>query len=274
MRNPTARWVATRLSSEAGLTIAELLMAAFIGLVVLGASWGAVAVQGRSAIFQTGLADAQATGRGAGTILLQDLRMAGFGMLGVSPDDDVPPLEFAEAGGVTTLTLRGAFNNVQTTLAIGAPAGANTITVNPPPSGTSFVAGEMVLVDSGLDSEIKTITGVTANGDDQDIALDSALDHQYPVGPNVTQLEEVIYQWDGDLLQRNGQVVADSASEFVIQFVAQDGTVTNVPGADLRSVQLELTADDPAPLPDGPVPQSRVETEVNVRNLTFHFDLG
>lgn len=273
MRNTRIGFVRRLLSSESGLTIAELLMAAFIGLVVLGASWGAVAVQGRSAVYQTGLADAQATGRGAGTILLQDLRMAGYGMLGVSPDDDVPPLEFDQSGGVTTLTLRGAFANVQTTLKTGAAAGATSLTVNPPAEG-SFITGESVLVDSGLDSEVKTITSVSTVGGDLTIGLDSALDHQYPVGPNVIQLEEVIYTWDQTMLQRNGQVVADNATEFELQFVDQDGTVSAAPGDDLRSVLLEMVAADPAPLPDSAVPQSTVETEVNVRNLTFRFDLS
>jgi len=261
------------LGDECGLTIAELLMAAFIGLVVLGVSWGTVAVQGRSAAFQTGLADAQASGRGAGTILLQDLRMAGFGMLGVSAGENLPPIDFAQAGGTTTLTLRGAFNNIQTTLKIGAPAGATSITVNPPASG-GFSTGEKVLVDSGLDSEVKEIASVSTVGGDMVIGLDSALDHQYPVGPNVTQIEEVVYTWDGTLLLRNGQVVADNATTFNLQFVDQSGTVSVAPGSDLRSVLLDLVAADPAPLAGGPVPQSAVSTEVNVRNLTFRFDLS
>lgn len=261
------------LSSESGLTIAELLMAAFIGLVVLGASWGAVAVQGRSAAFQSGLADAQTSGRGAGTILLQDLRMAGYGMLGVSPDEDLSPIDFEQSGGVTTLTLRGAFDNVQATLKVGAPAGATSITVNPPANG-AFIAGEDVLVDSGLDSEVKEITGVSTTSGDLVISLDSALNHQYPIGPNVTQIEEVVYTWDGTMLLRNGQVMADNATSFDLQFVDQDGTVSPQPGDDLRSVILELVAADPSPQPNAPVAQSAVETEVNVRNLTFRFDLS
>ncbi len=261
------------LSDERGFTIAELLMAAFIGLLVLGASWGAVAVQGRSAAQQTGLADAQATGRGAGTIILQDLRMAGFGMLGVSPDEDLSPIEYDESGGVTTLTLRGAFNNVQTTLKAGAVPGASTITVNPPADG-SFVTGENLLIDSGLDSEVKVITSVSTVSGDLTIGLDSALDHQYPVGPNVIQLEDLIYTWDGALLLRNGQVLADNATGFDLQFVDQDGTVSVAPGDDLRSVILDVVAADPAPLPGSPPAKSTVSTEVNVRNLTFRFDLS
>src|SRR4051812_31854284 len=71
-----------RLRDESGMTIMELLVGAGIGLFVIGSVFSAVRVQGRSAAYQTGMADAQLTGRGAGELLLQDLRMAGFGMLG------------------------------------------------------------------------------------------------------------------------------------------------------------------------------------------------
>ncbi|MBM4265284.1 MAG: hypothetical protein FJ144_01510 [Deltaproteobacteria bacterium] len=277
MREPkpaSARSPARLLADERGLTIAELLVGAAIAMVVLGVGFGTVAVQGRSAAMQTGLADAQNTGRGAGEILLQDLRMAGFGMLGVDPEDAVPPIEFGVLGGETTLTLRGAFTNTQTTLKVGAPKNATSVVVNPPPAGTAFVAGELVLVDSGLSSEIKTITGVSTVGGDLTINLDSPLQHQYPVGPNVIQLEEVVYTWENDLLLRNGQVVADAATTFDLDFVAQDATVADEPGENLRSVVLDLVAEHPSPLPDTPTPDSHVTTEVNVRNLTFRFDLS
>ncbi len=261
------------LGDESGMTIAELLMAAFIGIVVLGASWGAVAVQGRSAAFQSGLADAQSSGRGAGTLLLQDLRMAGFGMLGVSADEDLAPLEYEESGGVTTLKLRGAFAAVQTTLKIAAAAGTSSITVNPP-EANPFVLGEMVLVDSGLGSEVKVIVSVSSVAGDIVLALDSPLTRAYPIGPNVTQIEEIVYTWDGTILDRNGEVVADNAAALDLRFVDQQGNVTDEPGGDLRSVLVDLVAVDPAPLPDAPAAQSVVSTEVNVRNLAFRYDLG
>jgi hypothetical protein len=273
-RCASTRSPARLLTDERGMTIAELLVGAAIAMVVLGVGFGTVAVQGRSAALQTGLADAQHTGRGAGEILLQDLRMAGFGMLGVDPEEEVPPIEFGVLGGETTLTLRGAFTNTQTTLAVGAAKNANSVVVNPPPAGTAFVPGELVLIDSGLSSEIKTITGVTPNGGNQTINLDSPLQHQYPIGPNVIQLEEVVYTWENDLLLRNGQVVADAATTFDLDFVAQDGAIADEPGENLRSVVLDLVAEHPSPLPDTPTPDSHVTTEVNVRNLTLRFDLS
>ena len=80
-------------ADECGFTILELLVSTLVGLTVLGGLTGAVISQGRSMATQRGLADAQAMGRGTNEILMQDLRMAGYGMLGVNPDDDLPPIE-------------------------------------------------------------------------------------------------------------------------------------------------------------------------------------
>jgi hypothetical protein len=126
------------------MTIMELLVGAGIALFVVGSVFSAVRVQGRSAAYQTGMADAQLTSRGAGELLLQDLRMAGFGMLGVSPADATtyPPLAVVTAGSTTTLTMRGAFSNITTTLAGSANAGQTTLNVNVPATG-AFTAGNL-----------------------------------------------------------------------------------------------------------------------------------
>src|SRR5690606_303771 len=143
-----------------------------IGLFVVGTVFAAVRVQGRSAAFQTGLADAQLTSRGAGELLLQDLRMAGFGMLGLSPADAAnhPPVSVTTSGGWTTLTLRGAFSNVTTTVATAINAGTSTISVTPPAMG-SFEPNNFVLVDSGLASEIRRITSVGSSGGNVTLGL-------------------------------------------------------------------------------------------------------
>ena len=262
------------LDNERGLTIAELLMAAFIGLVILGASWGTVAVQGRSAAYQVGLADAQEVGRGAGVLLLRDLRLAGYGMLGVPADADLAPLEYNEAGGGMTLRLRAAFDDVSAPLQVSSPAGASSITVSPPAGGGTFTVGENVLIDSGLDAEVREISGTSSLDGNIVLQLDSSLDAQYPVGPSVTQIEEVVYEWDGQILTRNGEIVAESAPELDFEFIDHEGVVRDSPETNLRSVVLTLQATDPSPLPDSPVAQSVVQTEVNVRNMAFRFDLS
>jgi len=273
-RRPSCRAV---LRDERGMTIMELLVASFIGLFVVGTVFAAVRVQGRSAAYQSGLADAQITTRGAGELLLRDLRMAGFGMLGVSPTDAAtyPPLSYTEVGGVTTLVLRGAFDNVTTTVATSVAPG-NTINVTPPAQG-SFQVNNLVLIDSGLSSEVRQITGVGSAGGNVTLTVAPALTHSYPIGPFVTQLEVVTYRWEGNVLRRNNQVIADNAPAFDIRFYEQEvgAPATDTPGDDLRSVTIDFQAAQAAAakLPDNPTAKSRVVTEANMRNLAFRFTL-
>lgn len=268
-----------RLRDESGMTIMELMVGAGLALFVIGSVFSVVRVQGRSAAYQTGMADAQLTSRGAGELLLQDLRMAGFGMLGVSPEDaeEFPPLEVELDSGVTTLILRGAFSNVSTTLAGSAAAGASTLNVNPPATG-AFEVGNLVLVDSGLSAEVFTIASVGSGSGTVTIGLDGQLENNYPLGPFVTQLEVVTYTYGaeagGMFLRRNGQVVAENVPTFDLRYVDEDGTITDDPGDAVRSVLLEFEAAQSAPLPGQASAKSKVETEANMRNLAFRFSLS
>jgi hypothetical protein len=266
--NALGRRSRSALASEAGFTIMELLVATFIGMVVLGTMWGAVAVQGRGAATQMGLADAQLASRGASEVLLQDLRMAGFGMLGVSKDEAIPPIEVTTVGAVRTVTLRGAYTGTSTTIAASTPAGSSSITVLPPTEG-AFRTNELLVIDSGLNSEIKTLSSVSAAGGNLVLGLSSPLEFQYPLGPNVTQIEEVEYSYDGAVLRRNDEVLVDSAGSFLLRYVDQNGTMTTDPSDDLRSVLLDMQAAQSSNLPGNLSAHAAIDTEVNVRNLAF-----
>src|SRR5262249_38064723 len=160
-----------------------------------------------------------------------------YGMLGVSDTAGIPPVAVTNGGGTTTITLRGNFSNVSTTLKNAAAAGANSVVVNPPASG-AFAVGNLVLGDSGLNSDVKTITSVTAGGGGFTIGLDSALANAYPIGPDVTQIEVVTYTLTGTVLRRNNQVMADNVTGFQLQYVDQNGNVTATPGTTVRSATL------------------------------------
>ncbi|MBY0280366.1 hypothetical protein K2Z84_33960 [Candidatus Binatia bacterium] len=261
------------------MTIMELLVGAGISLFVIGTVFAAVRVQGRSAAFQSGLADAQITSRGAGELLLQDLRMAGFGMLGMSPADSTnnPPVAVNTVSGVTNIVLRGAFSNVTTTLAGAASAGQTTLSVNPPASGT-FSTGNLVLVDSGLSSEVFTITSVGSNAGLIQLGLSGQLKNSYPLGPFVTQIEVVTYTYGNEggrmVLRRNGQVVAENVPTLQLQYIANDGTITSTPGTTVRSVTINFQAAEPSALPGNPTAKSNVTTEANMRNLVFRFSMS
>jgi prepilin-type N-terminal cleavage/methylation domain-containing protein len=258
---------------QTGFTVIELLVAIALGGVVLGSTVGAISAQGRSAALQQGLADAQLTSRGIAELFQQDLRMSGYGMLGVSPDEDVDPLEYSQVGVKETVTLRGAYANIQTTLKQGAIAGSTNIIVDDPATGV-FVTGEMILIDSGMNSEIRTITATTSVSGDLTIGLDAPLQYQYPVGPNVTQLEVVTWELDGTMLRRNGAVIADNVGSMDLEYIDHLGNIAVIPGDDLRSVLIDLRTAEPTTLPGSPEASSQLKTEVNVRNLAFRFTLG
>ena len=277
LRDQSGTWA--RLRDQSGMTIMELLVGAGLSLFVIGTVFSAVRVQGRGAAYQTGMADAQLTSRGAGELLLQDLRMAGFGMLGVSPADatNFPPLEVEQSGGATQLILRGAFGNVTTTLAGAASVGQSTLDVNPPGMG-EFAVNNLVLIDSGLSSEVFTITGVGSGGGNIQLSLSGTLQNAYPLGPFVTQLEVVTYSFGAEggtnVLRRNGQVVAENVPTFEVRYLDEDGVETATPGDSVRSVRVNFETGQASTLPGSQPARSKVVTEANMRNLAFRFSLS
>ncbi|MFM8412692.1 MAG: hypothetical protein ACKOCT_20760 [Alphaproteobacteria bacterium] len=259
---------------EAGNTIAELLAASFLSLLVLSVVFSAVRAQGRSAAIQSGAADAHLTIRGASEILLSDLRMAGYGMLAVPPASGVPPIEVTRTSGATTLVLRGNFSNATASLAQAAVAGASNMVVTPSSGSGSFRAGNRVVVDSGLASEVKTVTGVAASGSNLNLSLDTPLARSYPIGPDVAQVESVTYDLSGGVLRRSGQVLADDVTSFDLVFIDQAGTQGTTPGTSPRSVILSLAARQAAPSVDAPKVASSVSIEAHLRNLAMRWDAG
>jgi hypothetical protein len=69
-------------------------------------------------------------------------------------------------------------------------------------------------------------------------------------------------------------VVADNAPTVSFQFVDHMGNVAATPGENVRSVVLNLIAQQPTKLPDNPTVASSVVTEANLRNLAFRFKLS
>jgi Tfp pilus assembly protein PilW len=61
-----------------GFTILELIIAMFMGLVVLGAVYGALTEQNRNVLLQEQLAEMQWNARTAMEIMMRDIRMAGY----------------------------------------------------------------------------------------------------------------------------------------------------------------------------------------------------
>ncbi len=257
--------------SEQGFSLIEMLVAIAISGAILGSMVGAMTAQGRSASYQQGLADAQLTSRAVGYLFQQDLRMAGYGMLGVGADTGLSPLEYANANGRQELTLRGAFGDIRSALLTSTSAGSSTIEVS---VGSNFGVGEIVLIDSGLSSETGVIAGAQVVGGALQIQLEDSLAHHYPTGTKVTEIEQVLWVLDNGVFRRNGSVMGDNLRDLQLDFIAENGDVAAAPGADLRAVRISLRSAQATGLPDNPEASSIMQTEVNVRNLAFRFPTG
>jgi len=256
---------------EQGFSLIEMIVAIAIGGTILGSMVGAMTAQGRSASYQQGLADAQLTSRAIGYLFQQDVRMAGYGMLGVGADTGLSALAYETQNGRQELTLRGAFGDIRGKLMASVSSGSSTIEVPPSPD---FGVGEVVLIDSGMSSEMGVISALQIVGGALQIQLETALEHQYPMGTKVIEIEEVLWVLDNGVFQRNGSVMCDNLRELQIDFIAEDGEITAVPSPDLRAVQISLRSAQATGLPDNPEASSIMQTEVNLRNLAFRYSRG
>lgn len=257
--------------SEQGFSLVEMLVAIAIGGAILGSMVGGMTAQGRSASYQQGLADAQLTSRAIGHLFQQDLRMAGYGMLGVGADTGLSPLSYAAPTGRQELTLRGAFGDVRSALLATAGAGSSAVHVA---VGPNFVEGELVLIDSGLSSETKTITGIQTIDGALQLQLDGSLEHQYPMGTKVIEIEQIVWALENGIFRRNGSVMGDNLRDLQLEFIDHEGEVSSAPTDDLRAVKINLRSAQATGLPDNPEASSSMQTEVNVRNLAFRFQMG
>jgi prepilin-type N-terminal cleavage/methylation domain-containing protein len=223
--------------SEQGFSLVEMLVAIAIGGAILGSMVGGMTAQGRSASYQQGLADAQLTSRAIGHLFQQDLRMAGYGMLGVGADTGLSPLSYAAPTGRQELILRGAFGDVRSALLATAGAGSSAVHVA---VGPNFVEGE----------------------------------HQYPMGTKVIEIEQIVWALENGIFRRNGSVMGDNLRDLQLEFIDHEGEVSSAPTDDLRAVKINLRSAQATGLPDNPEASSSMQTEVNVRNLAFRFQMG
>ena len=107
--------------------------------------------------------------------------------------------------------------------------------------------------------------------------LDGQLQNDYPLGPFVTQLEQVIYTYgprrhDVPAPQRPGG--RENVPPSSCQYVDEDGTVSATPGGHRALGDARLRGRAGGDLPGNPSAISQVITEANMRNLAFRFSLS
>lgn len=143
------------IKNEKGFTLIEMLIAAVIGIIVLGGSIYAFTKQDKLIRQQNADTNLRALGRLAMSEFATEIRRAGYGL---------PPGLGITAADAATLTIQANINDVYAMLAVDANAGNATISVIDitGPSGLAFQDGDPIAifdVSNPTNSEINAIIG-------------------------------------------------------------------------------------------------------------------
>lgn len=224
----------TRLKTEEGFTLAELLIVAAILGLVMAAIVGIYQMTQRSILFASAGEDAQVAARAVLDRLATDLRLINAGRsttAGAITAASATSMTFR--ADIDNDTLDGAGN--EPTLSALVNTGATTVQLT---STGGFSAGELLTVADGPISETQSIIAVSGNS----VTLAAGLSTWYPAGSVARSVETVTYTYTptptgGTLTQTAGggppQILADNLQ--ALQFTYWDGSTPPAPITDLTT---------------------------------------
>jgi prepilin-type N-terminal cleavage/methylation domain-containing protein len=261
-----------------GFTLVELLAAISVASIALVMLAGAVKSQGSSAVYQMGSADMQQNVRSALDLFRREVRMAGYGMSAVKPTT-LPILQVPSvgAGELYRIDLYGNFNFVRSRVnTAGAASGATTVLLAPSglagaclPGSKVYTVGQRVSIESVLLSVNQVLTIISYSAVNCSIGVTPALNADYESGSPVNEIQQITYSLTtGNVLLRNGVVVADQIDALTMAYILENGTQTANPSTvmkDLRSASITLRSEMAAH--EGMRPQAELQSEVRIRNL-------
>jgi prepilin-type N-terminal cleavage/methylation domain-containing protein len=233
---------------QSGFSLAELMVAMVLGIILIGAVYNTYMAQTRSYNVQEQVAEMQQTARVAMDMILRDVRMAGYQAAGFTvPNSNaiVAINSSTDPDGIIASDNQG----LSTTLTANASAGAGSITVmsvDPNGDGTvDFSQNAGVIISDGVRTQGFTITGVAGTV----LTLSGSLAKAY-LAANTVVVPAVVYDVVGTDLRRNGLVLARNIEDLQFAYVFADGDQANAPNdtdgdatnnpADIRSVRIDL----------------------------------
>ncbi len=243
MTNP--KKILTHLNNERGLTMSELIIGAFIGVIVLGVTVIIFTNQQKVLQDENDKTHIRAKGRHAVKQIAKEVRMAGFGL---------PATEGITAMGTNSISFRSNLDGVRTTTppcsgcagTVAASSGdANIIVVD----GSGFSGGDKVVFhDPGFDkSETNTVSGSAAFS----IALTSGLTNDYVYGANTNLV--TINKYNDITIALSGtditKTVDGVTSTLISDVAATNGLEFDFYGAStttaVRKVGITVNLEDP-----------------------------
>jgi prepilin-type N-terminal cleavage/methylation domain-containing protein len=228
------------LSNQAGFTLVELLVSMILGLLLLGAVMEAFSSQDKAYRTQDQITGLQQGVRAAADLVVDDVRMAGYGL----PDTGVgswvtwvamtanPEITDGAAGAPDTVSVAAAFEPPVGSLLAPVVPGATLVQLGAG-EGTAFNTSDRSVLYLGR-NESALVTGVA--GDVLTIDTDPAtggnqgLTVGYPAGAPVEAVSVVTYRLVGTTLMRDenrgdgDQPVVDAIED--LQLTRAGSTVT------------------------------------------------
>ncbi len=267
-----------RLGNQRGTSLIELLIASFIGLVVVGAAFELYLTQHKNWIIQDQVTDAQQAARSSMRMLTNHIRMAGYGlptnvtpMLTSNSDPDTLTIFYQPPGGCQA--------RLQTAMTMPTSeldcSGADVV---------CFEADQWAYIhDPVADSGEWFIVSHVHEGSSEIEHSTMPFSKAYPVGSLVMKIEAYRFYIDkSDSLhptlmhQKIGEFPdahAENIADLQFRYVMQNGDTLDVPNqAELvRQVLIEIAAHtDRTDLQfEGEYRRREFATKVQVRNLGF-----
>jgi prepilin-type N-terminal cleavage/methylation domain-containing protein len=227
-------------SGEGGFTLVELLIAMALSLVVLGAAFSAFTYQDKAYRTQAQVTEMQQELRAAADLIVQDVRMAGYGLPGSAVGSYVTwvPMtadpEITDGGaGPDTLSIAAAFDTAGS-LAVDALAGTAAIVVGAG-EGANFNPAERSAFFLGRNQSgvVRSVVGDTLTVDMDPVAAGvQGMDVDYPAGTPIEAVKVITYHLAGTTLMRNenrgdgDQPVVDHIEDFQVSRAGDTVTVS------------------------------------------------
>lgn len=266
------------IKNEKGFTLIEMMIAAFIGIIVLGGSIYTFTKQDTLIRQQNAKTNLRALSRLAMSEFATEIRRAGYGL---------PPGLGITAAADATLTIQANINDVFAMLAVDANAANTTISVVDitGPSGLAFQNGDPIAIfdpSNPTNSEINAIIGAPTDNASPtpDVITLTALaapagSYLISDGVVVHQFATIIYSYAGNRItvSTNGGAAIPMISKVsALSFQYFDTTVssvtplaTPVSGANLPTInriRINLTLQDSL---DSSITLS-LNSDINIRN--------
>jgi len=228
------------MKNQAGFTLVELMVALALGLVILSSVLEAFSSQDKAYRVQDQITAMQQSVRASADLMVEDVRMAGYGLPSSGVGSWVtwvamasnPQVTDGGGGAPDSIDIAAAFDSDVASLLVPAVAGTNVLTLGAG-EGSNFNTTDKSVLFLGR-NESAVVMGVAGDvltiDTDPGTAGNQALSTNYPAGTPLEAVRVISYQLVGTTLMRDenlgdgDQPVVDDIED--LQFTRTGSTVT------------------------------------------------